>query len=169
MTILIREALPEDAGQCIRLIQRITSEPTISIGFHPGEFQMSIEQEVAYIQSHAAAENSLFLVALSGEEVVGVLTIDGGRALSARHAATLGISVDKVWRGQGVGSQLLQHAVDWARQNRVLKRIELHVFVRNEGAVRLYERFGFVIEGRRRRALFREGQYHDNYVIGLLL
>ena len=44
-----------------------------------------------------------------------------------------------------------------------LKRLELTVFVDNEPAIRLYQKFGFEIEGTRRAAAFRDGQFVDMY------
>lgn len=47
-------------------------------------------------------------------------------------------------RGRGIGSRLLQHAADTARQQK-LPRLTLRVFSENTGAVALYQRFGFTI------------------------
>ena len=46
-----------------------------------------------------------------------------------------------------------------------LKRIELEVFVDNAAAIHLYEKFGFVIEGTKRKYAFREGEYVDTHVM----
>ena len=53
-------------------------------------------------------------------------------------------------RRRGIGRALLQAAADWAREAGVTK-LELHVFPHNEPALALYEDFGFVKEGYRRR------------------
>lgn len=46
-------------------------------------------------------------------------------------------------RGRGIGSQLIQHAIDYAR-TRGFTRITLQTDRTNAGAQRLYERHGFV-------------------------
>lgn len=46
------------------------------------------------------------------------------------------------WRGSGLGTRLLQHATDWAR-NRGFARISLLTDKTNEGAIRFYRRQGF--------------------------
>jgi len=51
----------------------------------------------------------------------------------------------------------------------VITRVELQVFARNETAIRLYERFGSEVEGRRRRAVFRGGEYLDDLTMAVLL
>ncbi|HLZ57244.1 MAG TPA: GNAT family N-acetyltransferase [Ktedonosporobacter sp.] len=47
-------------------------------------------------------------------------------------------------RGSGLGSQLLQHAIDFARTNGFM-RITLLTDHSNEGAIRLYQRHGFML------------------------
>jgi ribosomal protein S18 acetylase RimI-like enzyme len=63
-------------------------------------------------------------------------------------------------RRLGIGRALLERTVEWARANGVAK-LELHVFPHNEPAIALYEEFGFVREGYRRRHYRRGGEYVD--------
>lgn len=169
MSVDIRQAEPEDAAQIIALIELLAAEPGISIALGPGEFRFNLEQEQEYIAETAGQDNSLMLAADAEGQVVGVLTLNGGRRKSQRHSAELGISVAQNWRDQGIGRRLMQAAIDWARAGGVLKRIQLFVYVRNRQAVHLYESLGFVIEGRRRMAAWRDGEYHDDYLMALLL
>jgi RimJ/RimL family protein N-acetyltransferase len=72
-----------------------------------------------------------------------------------------------VW-GRGLGTEamraLLRHAFDTLNLN----RIALRVFENNVRAVRVYEKLGFVREGRLRQDHYREGRYVDVLVMGLL-
>jgi RimJ/RimL family protein N-acetyltransferase len=63
-------------------------------------------------------------------------------------------------RRQGVGTQLLEAAVDWAREAGV-RKLELHVFPWNGAALALYEAFGFQREGYRKRHYRRGGEFVD--------
>jgi RimJ/RimL family protein N-acetyltransferase len=49
-----------------------------------------------------------------------------------------------------------------------LNRIQLHVAIENEGAVKVYQNNGFIIEGTLRQAMYHNGKYSDFYVMGLL-
>jgi ribosomal protein S18 acetylase RimI-like enzyme len=63
-------------------------------------------------------------------------------------------------RRQGVGTALLRQAVAWSRESRI-RKLELHVFPWNEPALGLYESFGFVREGYRKRHYERGGELVD--------
>jgi RimJ/RimL family protein N-acetyltransferase len=164
----IREAVPSDAAAAIEHVRRLAAEPGVNIMLAAGEFDFTVEQEEAFIEDMAASDNSLFLVAELDGRLVGSLTCMGGKRQGNRHVTTLGISVAVGYRGRGIGSALLQRAVEWAKASPVVHRVDLHVFARNAAARRLYERAGFEVEGRRRRAAFREGEYLDDYVMALL-
>ena len=51
--------------------------------------------------------------------------------------------------------------LDWAFRYAGLHAVRLHVYSYNVGAVRLYERLGFVKEGSQREALFFDRGWHD--------
>jgi putative acetyltransferase len=72
------------------------------------------------------------------------------------------------WQGKGVGSALMQAAVDLADRWLNLTRLELEVYTDNEPAIRLYKKFGFVVEGTQARFAFRDGQYVDTYSMARL-
>jgi RimJ/RimL family protein N-acetyltransferase len=169
MTITIREAGAADAEQLIALVKELADEPGLYIALSPGEFNLTVEQEQKFIADYQAADNSVFLVAETEGQIVGVLTCKGGSRKLTRHVATLGMSVRKDWRNRGVGGLLLARVVEWARGTGIVSRIELFVFARNEMAIHLYEKHGFVCEGRRRRAIFRDGEYFDDLIMSLLL
>ncbi len=167
--VLIREARPEDASALISHFRRLFGEPGINLITEADEFSPTVETESRIIREMARAPNSIFLVAEIEGHIVGQLTLEGGKRRNVKHAAVLGITVAQEWRSQGVGRRLLTQSIRWARNSGVISRIELHVFVRNERAVRLYQEFGFVVEGRRRQAVIRDGEYLDDWVMGLLL
>jgi ribosomal protein S18 acetylase RimI-like enzyme len=64
------------------------------------------------------------------------------------------------YRRRGIGTRLLAAAIKKPQANG-LTRIELEVYATNQGAIVLYERFGFVREGVRRRARYVDGIWDD--------
>jgi RimJ/RimL family protein N-acetyltransferase len=105
------------------------------------------------------------IVAVAGEELVGSLHVE----VSRFGFGELGMVVAREWRGRGVGSALLEAAIDWSRE-RGLHKLCLSVFPHNEAAIRLYRKYGFVEEGRRVKHFRRaSGELWDAVEMGLLL
>ena len=107
------------------------------------------------------------LIALDEAKVVGWCHIRPDRWEGFTHAGWLGMGVLKEYRSQGIGRALLHQALAEAR-NRGLERVELSVFASNLTAIRLYEKFKFEIEGRKKRARKIDGSYDDIIVMGLI-
>ncbi len=109
------------------------------------------------------------LVACVDGEVVGNLGLHTNPNRPRRHhAAGIGIVVRDDWQGKGVGTALMQAAVDLADKWLNLTRLELEVYTDNEPAIRLYKKFGFQIEGTGVDADFRDGEYVDTFAMARL-
>ena len=109
------------------------------------------------------------LVACADGEVVGNLGLHTfPETPRRRHVGQIGMAVRDDRQGQGVGSALVQAAVDLADRWLNLERIELDVYTDNAPAVRLYQNFGFAIEGTLVRFAFRDGRYVDAYAMARL-
>jgi RimJ/RimL family protein N-acetyltransferase len=83
--------------------------------------------------------------------------------------ASLGMGIVEGHRSAGLGTQLLGGIVDWARR-RGAHKVVLEVWPHNTRAVGLYEKLGFVVEGRlRRNWRRRDGSLWDALTMGLVL
>lgn len=114
-------------------------------------------------------EGSYFLVACAGEDVIGQLGLhtfpDRPRR---RHVGQLGMAVRDDWQGKGVGSALLEAAVDLSDNWLQLTRLELQVYTDNQPALHLYKKFGFTIEGTLKGFAFREGEFINAHMMARL-
>jgi L-phenylalanine/L-methionine N-acetyltransferase len=160
----IREATPTDAANLVAYLKALMAEPGINIPLTPDEVA-TVEQERAILDDFARSERALMLVALAEGQLVGELSLKAISPRKAiRHVASLGMSVKADWRRKGVGRELLSAGLEWA-PGAGIKRVELWVYARNDGAIKLYESLGFVHEGRR-KGFIREG---DAYLDDLLM
>ena len=113
-------------------------------------------------------EGLTHLVALVDGKLVGQLGLHTARGMRRRHVAGLGMAVHDKWQGQGVGTAMMEAAMDLADNWLALTRLELTVFVDNEAAIALYKKCGFEIEGTHQKYGFREGKYVDTYAMARL-
>ena len=116
----------------------------------------------------ARSPNSVVLLAELGDQPTGYAELTGGSFRRSRATAHLVIGVRAHAAGQGIGAGLLRQARDWAIAHG-LHRLELTVMARNTRAIRLYERMGFTVEGRRRECLLVDGQFIDELTMADIL
>ena len=119
-------------------------------------------EERAALFARSAAES---VIAVAHGQVVGMLHVH----VSRFGFGEFGMLVDRDWRGRGVGSALVQAAIDWAR-GQGLHKLCLEVFAHNAAAIALYRKFDFVEEGRRSQQYRRaSGELWDSVVMGRAL
>ncbi len=81
----------------------------------------------------------------------------------------VGIDIgDRAEWGKGYGTDAMRVMLRYAFTELNLRRVSLNVFEYNPRAVRSYEKAGFVVEGRRRQALNRDGRRWDIIHMGIL-
>lgn len=156
--IEVRRAEPGDYAA----IREIYDQP----GAVGGTLQVPLPSEALWKQRMAEPPEGLHhLVALVDGKLVGQLGLHVFPGPRRRHAATLGMAVHDGWHGKGIGTALMNAALDLADNWLQLKRLELTVFIDNEAAIALYQRMGFEIEGTHRKYGFRDGDYHDTHAM----
>jgi len=121
----------------------------------------------AFVRENLEQGHAQF-VAVHGDEVLGWCDAIPLWADGLRHRAQLGLGVRKPWRRQGIGEGLVRRVLERARATG-LRRIDLEVRADNASAIRLYERLGFGVEGRRAQGLCHRGVYFETVEMGLLL
>ncbi len=162
MNITIRHAEPSDA----EAVAKIFSGPKAIWG----TLQIPYPSVEMWRKRFAEPLEGLYsLVACVDGEVVGNLGLHTfPNRPRRRHAAGIGMAVRDDWQGKGVGTALMQAAVDLADKWLNLSRLELEVYTDNESAIRLYKKFGFQVEGTGVRADFRDGKFVDIYMMARL-
>lgn len=108
-------------------------------------------------------DDHVFVAEVNGR-AVGVAGIDV-KTGKQRHVGTVGIAIHDDFQNRGIGRALLQALLDIADNYLGLIRVELEVFEENPRAHHLYETLGFAEEGRRRKAVFRNGKYFDTILM----
>ena len=105
--------------------------------------------------------------ALYDDVVVGWCDIVRGDRGGTKHSGFLEIGIIPDHRGKGIGRRLLKATIDDAF-SKGIERVELEVFASNQRAIRLYRKFGFLEEGRKRHARLFDCEYDDIVIMALL-
>lgn len=109
--------------------------------------------------------NARFVIEVDGEPVgtIGVFSAD-----DLVHHAEIGIALATEARGRGIGTEAIRQVVEFAFVRRNVRRLHLQAIASNAGAIRAYEKAGFVHEGRLREHAWVRGTYEDIVLMGLL-
>lgn len=162
-------ALPSDAA-ALRdaILQNLRDSAYIPLT--SGEFNPTIEEEEKWILQFAEQSNSLLLIAVYDDIVVGNIDITGHSRIRLRHTGVIGMSIRKDWRNCGLSSVLMKEAIEWAHNSKTLELLWLQVYSDNDAGLALYRKFGFEMNGGQARFFKHENQeYHDNITMTLQL
>lgn len=96
--------------------------------------------------------------------LIGLLSIDRKNS-KAEYYVQIG---DTDYKGKGVAKEASRLILREGFTTLGLNRIYLYTEVENISAQKLYERVGFVMEGRLKKDVFSHGQYADRFVYGIL-
>lgn len=107
------------------------------------------------------------LVAVMDGRIVGDVGLHGFQGRRA-HAGMIGMGVHDDYIRRGIGRALLGEIIVIAEDWLNLRRLELTVYTDNQPAIRLYERFGFQVEGTLRDYAYRAGRYVDAHAMARL-
>lgn len=165
-SVLIRMPRVEDAEAIIHVLRTADGE-TRFLARNPGEFQATVEQERAMIQSVIGGEfGRMWFVAEYEGAVVGQCSVGFVRNNERyRHRASVAFVLLKAYWGLGIGGRMMQECVRWCDAHGV-EQIELDVLKDNERAIAMYRRFGFEGIGTMPNALkYADGTYGDEYLM----
>lgn len=160
----IRPATESDAEQCQLYVAELFGEQLPVLFRH--DQTPTVAEQRAFIARKA--ERSVAFLALTSDRVIGMLDFHGFPKAQQAHAGSFGMSVAKAARGTGVGKELLKTLVVWAQSNGI-RRIELEVFSSNDRAIQVYEKAGFVVEGRKHQAVEVDSKFVDVLLMAKLL
>ena len=165
LAVTIRLARIEDAPLLARAEREIARAPGF-LASRPAE--LVDERFAQKIAALAGADHGRYVVAEVDGQVVGHALLDPLTLAATRHVTHLNLVVHPGWQRRGVGRQLLEHVIAWARSAPAVEKIELHVRSSNSVAQALYRKVGFTEVGRwRRRLKLGPGQYLDDVAMEL--
>lgn len=164
--VIVEEAQLSDAKALVDLLSQVSQETDFVVA----ETILSREDMEIFLERHIESVNEICLVVRVGKELAGVLNVSSTSSPQTNHIGDIFIAVQEKYWGYGLGSLLMEVALDWACHTPVIRRLELTVQARNSRAVHLYEKFGFKIEATKERgAKTKDGEFLDVYLMSRLI
>jgi RimJ/RimL family protein N-acetyltransferase len=163
--IVLRKHVPEN----VTAFQRWYSDPEVARLARYQDAPMRSDEIDRFFQLRALGHESLTMaIHVRGtDQLIGSCAfsqLDGENG-SAMYHITIGEK--DVW-GRGYGTEATQLMLEHGFGTLGLHRVALTVFEFNERAIRAYRRCGFVVEGRARESIWRDGRWWDELAMSVL-
>jgi len=117
------------------------------------------EKWIAICESNQGPTTS-FAIELQGEAIGGI----GCRLLDDVNCKTaeIGYWLGEPFWGRGIATAALKRTTEYAFQTYSLERLQALVFEWNPASARVLEKAGYVLEGRLRSSIFKDGRLADS-------
>ena len=129
----------DDAEMTLAYLAQIAGESD-NLSFGAEGLDMNVEQERGYIEGITG--RSLLLLGFIGDELAAMGALKCMRRERAQHRASLSVTVRKKYWHRGIGTQMVNHLIEHARQGGI-SVIELEVRSDNVSAISLCQKMGF--------------------------
>jgi RimJ/RimL family protein N-acetyltransferase len=163
MSVTIRRARADDADFLVELVTHVEVEPYLAAVRAKGREEILAEIERSEGEPEACG---VFVVEVGGERA-GTMRFERGNVRS-RIANLGGLAIHPDFRGANVADEAARLFQRHLFEDLGFHRAQLEIYGFNERAMRHAERAGFVREGVRRRAYWRDGDWVDGVLYGLL-
>jgi RimJ/RimL family protein N-acetyltransferase len=163
--VVLRRHVPDNMAA----FQRWYSDPEVARLTRYQEGPMPMAEIERFFQVRLLGTESLALAIhlRSTDRLIGTCAfsqLDGSNGSALFHIT---IGEQDAW-GLGYGTEATELMVAHAFDRLRLHRVALTVFAFNERAIRSYRKVGFVLEGRAREAIWRDGRHWDELQMSIL-
>lgn len=131
---------------------------------------INLDVDIKWYESYMSNRGSAVRCAIVEEgedEILGLVSLVSVNYMnqSAEFHIMIG---DTENQGHGMGTFAVRSMLHHAFYNMNLQRVELSVLEDNERAKHLYEKCGFIYEGRKRKARYKDGKFVDLLMYAVL-
>jgi len=166
--VLLRSPEEDEAPQLLEYLDAVRHE-TQGIMYSPEDSIPSVEEERQWVKAGNDQDNGIRIAAAVDGKVVGLSEVISPRFARQKHTAGVGISIRADWCDRGLGTLMMREMIGWSRTHPGLEMLTLCVFSSNPRAQAVYEKVGFVEDGRLPRRAKVDGEYIDLVEMSLWL
>jgi ribosomal-protein-alanine N-acetyltransferase len=149
--------------------QELFAEPEISLSYG----KLGVPETLGRLQRRYDAgeldttDRFLLLVIETEGTLIGAMQLSNTENLPSR-SATFGIMIgDPAYLDRGYGTEASKLLLDYAFAVLGYHKVNLDLFEYNARALAMYEKLGFVVEGRRRENHWSRGRFWDDILMGV--
>lgn len=151
------------------LLREMINNPEIEIMVGGYSFPISMEQQVNWFRSNSNNINNIRLIIETIDNgavgFVNLVNIDW-KNRSAFHGIKISNSM---FRSKGIGTDTVMAIMRYAFEELNLNRLESSIVEYNTASKKLYlEKCGWIIEGVKRKSLFKSNEYHNELIVSIL-
>lgn len=166
-------------NEAVKLRKLATNDYTI---YHNWRNDMEVMETTSpYLDMYTLEETEQFITAIVSQsdakgymiehkktgQTVGIVSLINIDYKNRSAECIIDIGAKDMW-GKGVGTAAVSLILEFAFLELNLHRVYLQVFSFNKKAIKLYEKTGFIYEGKQREALYRMGKWHDIVMMSIL-
>ena len=132
-------------------------------------FPLTLEDEEKWIESNTALKDtySFAIETIEDKKYLGGCGINDIDWKNSK--TTIGLFIgDKEYWSKGYGTDTMNILIKFIFEQMNINKIKLNVYSFNKRAINCYEKCGFKNEGVLRQEIYRDGQYFDEIIMGLL-
>lgn len=153
----------------LELLRGMINDPEMEKMVGGYSFPISKTQQKKWFELISNAQNDIRLIIETEEDgaigFANIVNIDW-KNRSAFHGIKI---ANKKFRSRGVGTDAVMAVMKYVFEELQLNRLDGSIIEYNEPSRKLYcDKCGWKIEGKRRKAVFKGNQYHDELIVGIL-
>jgi RimJ/RimL family protein N-acetyltransferase len=170
--ISIKVAVQADAASWANMLLKLDKETNFTM-FQTDERSSEISKYEDKIVNSVKNPKSIIFFAVDNDapsmnNIVGYLSAEAYKNNRKSHAITVGMGVLESYCSKGIGKQLAVSLLNYAQEKNI-KRIEAYIAESNHRSINLVKKFGFVTEGIKRKSIYINDTYQDEYVMALTI
>lgn len=138
---LLRSPTADDALDLLNYLKQTTGETPFLLRT-PEECNLSVEEEVRFIENMNGSESSVMILCTVDGKIAGNCQLSRKTKIRNRHRGTIGIALIREFWNLGIGTAMFQELIALANAWHLMQ-VELEVIEGNARAMALYEKMGF--------------------------
>lgn len=127
---------------------------------------VNLNQEKEFFEEVISSDDNVHLAISSNQEMIGIISLEeNGKDI---RVAEIGIWIDSEHHGNGYGTETVDLVTSYGFNELNYHRITARAHEENKGSQRIWEKLGFTKEGELREQVYREGEFINTYLYGVL-